>query len=203
MAKLILDLGSGNTCKNSEAYACRMIEQVAKIDTKKHEIIFKFQLFLDAPPNISLDRKVFKYAYDFAKESGYKVTASVFDKDSLSFLLDFDVPFIKIACRDDLYDLMGDIPRRVPIYASYEGGLINVLWGSNLTWLYCVPEYPAPAWKYLNVPATKISDHSVGWEVYHTLKPKIIEKHFILERDPGNPDSGPFACDIDQLKEIV
>ncbi len=40
-----------------------------------------------------------------------KLTASVFDLNSLKFLLKFDVPFIKVSCNKDKYNLVDHIPR--------------------------------------------------------------------------------------------
>jgi sialic acid synthase SpsE len=204
MVRLILDLGSGNSLKNSEI-ACAMIKSVADIDTHKHEIIFKAQLFQYVPPNIPLDIEVFQEAKDYAHSLGYKMTASVFDKFSLDCLLAWDdLPFIKIACQEKLYELVGDIPRRIPVYASYGLGQATCDWEYNTTWLYCVSKYPAPKDTYLQLPkGANISDHTEGWEVFNTIKPKIIEKHIVLERDSFNPDAGSFACTPDQLKEIM
>ena len=42
-----------------------------------------------------------------------------------------------------------------------------------------------------------------GLNLWYEQKPAIWEKHFCLERDSGNPDSGPFAVTPNQLKEIL
>jgi sialic acid synthase SpsE len=205
MAKVILDLGSGNSCHNDVTYVCKMIDAIKAVDSKKHDIVLKWQLFESAPPNIPLDLEVFDEAMDYAHSQGYKSTASVFDKLSLECLLAFDdLPFIKIACQEKLYSLVGDIPRRIPVYASYGLGQATCDWAYNVTWLYCVSKYPAPKDTYLQLPkGANISDHTEGWEVFNTIKPKIIEKHIVLERDPFNPDAGPFACTSETLSEIM
>jgi sialic acid synthase SpsE len=202
--EIILDFGSGNTCKNNTAYVKMMIDSLAEVDTHKHNVVIKWQLFNNAPPNVPLLPLVFDYAYNYAERKGYKTTASVFGEMSLRLLLQFDIPFVKIACRPDLYYLMGKVPRETPVYASYDGEqAVNLLWNTNTRWMFCVPEYPAPAGKYLMLPSSYISDHSVGLTVYKTILPKIWEKHYVLERDAGNPDGGAFAITPLELSEIL
>jgi len=198
---IILDMGSGNTCRNDKSIVRRMIESVAQFDTDL-EVILKWQLFRDAPPNIPLDRECFKFAYDLAWKLGYPTTSSVFDLDSLRYLMGFDVPFVKIACRPDLYELAKYSTR--PVYLSSAISGFNIF---NTVTLACIRQYPATLWDYelSFTPAEldHVSDHTIGWELYHKYKPSIIEKHFVHERDPANPDAGPFAVTPEQLAEVL
>lgn len=202
MAIIILDVGSGNSLPEISV-ARDVVDAIASADTHRHEVILKAQLFTDAPPNKPLNLLLFANLFNYAKSKGYKVTASVFDKPSLEALLTFDPCFVKIACRPELYWLMGEVPRRIPIYCSYDGSPLSVEWGSNVTWLFCIPEYPARKEHYLNVGPSKISDHTVGLEVFNILKPRIWEKHFILDHRSDNPDAGDFAITPSDLKEIL
>ena len=168
--KLILDLGSGNSCRNDTAIVKDTIDAITDVKTDKHEIILKWQLFESAPPNIPLDRDVFDYAYDYAYGL-YKTTASVFDKSSLAFLQGYDTPFIKIACRQDLYYLADS---EDDFYVSItEGTYILKKW--NIKYMYCIPKYPADISDYEKMFDTKwlgeaISDHTVGWDLYNKYK---------------------------------
>jgi hypothetical protein len=207
MSQIILDLGSGNTCRNSVDYAEKMIDTVAAIDSHKHEIIFKWQLFLNEPPNIPLDHLVFARAYKHAKALGYKTTSSVFDKPSLDFLLNFDIPFVKIACRPSTYWLIGEVPRKIPVYVSCdirEEELPDFGEnGGNWTMLSCVPKYPASLEDYRGYHPW-VSDHVEGlalWRDYPEWR--AWEKHFILEDDPTNPDAAGHAIKPDLLKEVI
>ena len=205
--QLILDIGSGNSLPDNET-AIKLIDEIVKRDTKKHEVIFKTQLFKSAPPNKPLKHDVFLAAWSYGSDLGYHVTSSVFDIESLKFLLEWDLPgwrlpFIKIACRPDKYWLIGEVPRRVPVYASWNGEVDLPIWGSNIIIMTCVPEYPAPADKYYEGCHTNISDHTVGWELFHKYDPDILEKHICLERSADNPDSGPFAVVPADLEEIL
>jgi hypothetical protein len=114
-----------------------------------------------------------------------------------------DIPFLKIACRPKLYDLMGWVPRRIPIYCSVEDWNHTCEWNFNIVWLFCVPEYPASATKYLKTGYKSISDHSIGLKVYNAIKPKIWECHYVLEHDENNPDAGAFAKTPKDLEAVL
>ena len=208
--EIILDLGSGNTCRNDIGYGKRMIDEVAAIDTRKHKVIFKMQLFRDQPPNEHLARNVFANMYAHAKQLGYQMTASVFDTESLKFLLTFkDLPFIKIACRPELYWLIGEMPRNIPVYASMSfDTIIDFPWNNGIS-LFCIPKYPAPFEdydKYLSESEMcAVSDHSPGLELFKKYQDtlSIWEKHLVLEHDDKNPDGGVFAVTPEELSEIL
>ena len=206
--QLILDIGSGNTLKDAKT-AIKLIDEVAKRDTKKHEVIFKTQLFASAPPNVPLNRSVFAGAWNYAKNKGYHLTSSVFDKASLTFLLRYDdddwrLPFIKIACRPDLYWLIGEIPRRVPVFCSVRGKSPDY----DVDTMYCVSEYPANVRSYdyaWQVGCAFISDHTEGLGMFkdNYLDTMAWEKHLCLEHTPDNPDAGAFAIVPSDLEGIL
>ena len=190
---IILDFGSGNTCKNDLNYVEKMIDELVKVDTGKHEVVIKWQLFKDAPPNTPLDPKVFEFAYNCAEIYGYRTTASVFDEKSLEYLMLFDVPFVKIANRPDLYYLAGKA-------AGF--GVPALVSGRDL---FCVSEYPATVEQYEKLglfPKCKISDHTTDFMLYNKYKPSVYECHYKLDDSTGL-DAGPFARTPEQLKEIL
>lgn len=206
--KLVLDVGSGASLPDADT-ACRFVDAIKAVDSGAHEIVLKAQLFKAAPPNTPLAWPTFRTLYDYGKERGYQVTASVFDAESLMYLLTFDVPFVKIACRPSLYWLAGEVPRKVPVWVSVERDPRDR--EENGEWLACVPKYPATDLDYrLEFPedAQCVSDHTVGWDMLNdwcTVKmmgPRIWEKHFILPTTKG-PDVGPWAVTPEQLKEIM
>jgi sialic acid synthase SpsE len=203
MSQIILDMGSGNTCRNSIDCAKRMIDAVVSLDSKKHEVLFKWQLEnVDPPGQKKLDPEVFRAAYQYAESKGYQTTSSVFDKESLMFLYQFRVPFIKIACQPKLYKPIGGlIPRMIPVYMSANPKEEHPIYPPAVI-LCCIPEYPA---KLSDYPPGRqaYSDHTPGLELWNYYHPPIWEKHFVLERTKGNPDSGVFAITPDQLKEVI
>jgi sialic acid synthase SpsE len=203
----IADLGSGNTCKNDLGYAKRMIDELAKVD-KNRKITLKWQLFKEAGDNIPLKHDIFHMCYNYAKEKyGYKTTASVFDKESLDFLINYyEVPFVKIANRPDLYWLIREIPRKIPVIVSWNNNIVSYCGMGDV--LCCVSNYPAKIEDYENdfnevELEYGISDHTTNWDLYNKYKPQIYECHFVLEHDKNNPDGGLFSRTPNMIKEIL
>ena len=214
---IILDFGSGNTCKNDPDYILRMIDELDAVDSRKHEVIIKWQLFeRSIGENRVLQSWAFSHAYNYAATKGYKTTASVFDKEALKFLLGFDIPFVKLANRPDLYWLAEEVPRRIPVYISYSD-LNYIDWNFyryNIFPLLCVSEYPTTMEKYVETFSGDynmrylmgygcgISDHTTDFTLYHKYKPSIYECHYKLADSTG-PDSGDFARTPEQISEIL
>jgi sialic acid synthase SpsE len=220
MSQLILDLSSGNTCLNDKTIVKQMIDAIKDIDTGKHEIILKWQLALDDGINIPLDHDVFGFAYEYAERLGYKTTSSVADLESLKFLLQYDVPFVKIPNDRKLDWLAGYIPRGMKIYISY--GTCEEYFkvrmgeiGYNMMPLACISKYPATIeeydkefyWQLIALSGIEngvcISDHTAGLDLYKKYKPAIWEKHFVLEHDSNNLDGGLFAITPSMLQEVL
>jgi sialic acid synthase SpsE len=206
MSTIILDFGSGNTSKNDKSYIKRMYDELKTVDTGKREIIVKWQLFENWYGNVPLSHESFDYAYDYGKSLGYKVTSSVFDKESLNFLLGFDPCFVKIANRKNLYWLIGQIPRKITVIASCNN--INQVFDfeENVIPMVCVSEYPALIEKYDEIPniacTRAISDHTTNWDLFNKYQPDILEIHYKLEDSVGL-DAGDFARTPAILSEIL
>jgi len=199
---LILDMGSANTCKNDKRIIERMIREVGEVASDRHEVILKWQLFYNAPPNIPLTFESFRYAYTLADHLCFETTASVFDIESMRFLMGFRVPFVKIANRPDLYHLAKH--STVPVYLSSALSGFNI---PNTLTLACISKYPATLEDYeLSFNAEDmhhVSDHTAGWGLYRKWYPSILEKHFVHERSDSNPDAGPFAVTPKELAEVM
>lgn len=79
-------------------------------------------------------------------------------------------------------------------------------WWKRLTFLDCVSEYPAdPADFNLTRGMTGISDHSLGHSITWAavaLGAYVVERHFILSRAMGGPDSG-FSLEPDEFAHMV
>jgi len=145
-------------------------------------------------------------AYHYAKDKGYKTTSSVFDKQSLDFLLKYDIPFVKIPCKRpgrDVSLLIREIPRKYDVIKS-----IDNCWNyeETETNLLCVSKYPATIKEYDDLRPSwyeGISDHTIGWELYNKYKPRIYECHYVLEHDENNPDGGAWARTPESLALIL
>ena len=162
-----------------------------------------------------------------AEDLGLIVFSSPFDKTSVDFLEEMDVPAYKIAS----YEIT-DIPlieyvasKGKPIIIStgiasledIEFAIKTCLDAGNdqIAILKCTSSYPSPFDEInLNViPALEekfnvvvgLSDHTMGSEVAIAgvvLGAKIVEKHFILDRNLGGPDS-EFSMEPQEFKQMV
>jgi len=206
LTQIILDY-SANTFKNDKKLIKRGIDEIKKIDSGKHEIIFKAQLFIKAGDNIPCTHESFEYLYEYGNSQGYKVTASVFDKESLDYLLRFNVPFVKIANRSDLYWLAGEIKRKTPVYVSIKSPVMSDRPKLCDVVMACVSQYPATIEQYKDsfggaIWWPNISDHTENWDLYNLAKPSVYECHYKLNDSTGL-DAGSFSRTPEQLKEIL
>jgi len=201
---IILDCGSGETCRNDEKIVKKMIDSLDSVDTRKNHVVIKWQLFEYFPSLIPLDCDVYKYAYDYAKSLRYETTASVFDKRSLDILMRLKVPFVKLANIPKLKSLIGEIPRKVEVIRSISNPE-EMDFNYHVYYLKCIRKYPARAEDYEKDDIGKysgISDHTEDFELYKKYSPGIYETHFKLEDSIG-ADSGPWAKTPEQLREIL
>jgi len=216
MSEIIIDMGSGNTCRNDKNIVKRMIDGLAAVNSGKHHVYIKWQLFSSVPPTsppdiLPLERDVFDYAYRYAAELHYETSASFFDDRSLAFLLEYETPFIKLACREHLYAYIAKVPEKmrlvvsIPSVARMEA--LSEEWEErDINFLCCVPEYPAVQhyyeqrfWGNLSVG---ISDHSHNLFLFKEWQPWVYERHMKLEDSTGY-DAGAYASTPEELKEIL
>lgn len=216
MGLIILDCGSGNTCNNDIKEARRMIDAIKDIDTKKHEIVIKWQMWAENNPqgnNKILDFSTYIHIAQYCGELGYQCTASVFDKQSLCNVRLVNYPkYIKIACRKSLYPLIGEIERKITVLVSVDNedayrGYYQEYSDTRMKKLFCVPKYPATIDDYLKlsdfVHMANISDHTKDLELYKKWKPEIYECHFALPGQTGLDVECGICKTPDMLKEIL
>ena len=162
-----------------------------------------------------------------AEDLGLIVFSSPFDKTSVDFLEDIDVPAYKIASFE-----ITDIPlieyvasKGKPIIistgiASFEDIELAIktcldVGNDQIALLKCTSSYPAqleeinlntiPDIKNKFIVIVGLSDHTLGGEVSTAaiaLGAKIIEKHFILDRNMGGPDC-EFSMEPNEFKRMV
>lgn len=208
---IILDFGSGETCKNNLQQVHRMIHELCIIDNRRFEVIIKWQLFESWGELTPLHHGIFAEAYEFARSLGYMTTASVFDSSSLRFLRTFRVPFVKIACLPALYPLAEDAQgvgywpdSLVMSYGNPEH--FREVMKLTTQGLACVREYPASPTVYENVHSGLLhyglSDHTTDFRLVKKYKPALWERHFCLDDQTG-PDTGPFAVRPGELRKLM
>lgn len=210
---IILDFGSGMTCRNDRQTINKMIEELAKVDPDR-KCVVKFQLWSKGtePQCLQLEWDKFAWAFDVGSKYGFRVTASVFDKPSLDFLLGYDVPFIKLANRPYLRHLARYVPRGIPIVYSVESDgdyceLADSGIGETDEVMLCVSQYPAPNDEYEEVRGgldlkEGVSDHTIGLDLWRKYHPTVWEKHFKLP-DQRGPDCGPWCITPSELVEVL
>lgn len=164
---------------------------------------------------------------DHAKSMGLDWLSTPFDFKAVDYLEDLNIPAYKIASLE-----ITDIPlieyiasKAKPIIIST--GVANIedidlaigacrkAGNEQISLLKCTSQYPAPveAANLITIPDMKkrfgvkigLSDHSFGSivpVVATSLGAEIIEKHFILDRSQGGPDSA-FSMEPDEFSQMV
>ena len=164
--------------------------------------------------------------FDFARQIGIQIFSTPFDKSAVDLLEELNTPLYKIASLES-----GDIPliryiakTQKPIIASTGAStlseiddLVNAVLSEgnkNLTLLLCTSAYPTPIDQVhlmridllkerYNLPVG-LSDHTLGNTASLAAVAKgasIIERHFILDRKQGGPDSA-FSLEPEELAAL-
>lgn len=162
-----------------------------------------------------------------AREEGLKCFSTPFDKTAVDLLESLDNPFYKIASFE-----ITDIPlieyaasKGKPMIIStgiatdkdiqLAVDTCRVVGNNDITLLKCTSSYPAPIEEanLLMIPdlakrfgvKSGLSDHTMGSIapiVATTLGATLIEKHFIIDRSIGGPDSS-FSMNESEFTEMV
>lgn len=168
-----------------------------------------------------------KELFDYANEVGIDIFSTPFDKTAVDFLENLNVKMYKIASFE-----INDIPlieyvasKNKPIIISTGVGTkeeieeaVNAckrMGNNKITLLQCTSQYPAKLEdanllmipdlaKRFNV-ISGLSDHTEGNLVAIAavaLGARVIEKHFILDKNIGGPDSS-FSMEPKEFKEMI
>ena len=165
--------------------------------------------------------------FDYAKEIGIPIFSTPFDKTAVDFLEDLNNPIMKIAS----FELV-DIPlieyaasKGRPMIMSTGIATLDEIQdavdacrkaGNNdITLLKCTSSYPAPLSEanLMTIPdmakrfdcKVGLSDHTIGDVGACTavaLGASVIEKHFIIDRSIGGPDSA-FSMNKEEFTQMV
>lgn len=162
-----------------------------------------------------------------AEDLGLIFFSTPFDKTAVDFLEELKVPFYKVASFE-----ITDIPLIEYIASKGKPVIISTgiatlsdieeainacrrVGNNQITLLKCTSSYPAPIKEsnLLTIPNMRetfgvdvgLSDHTMGSSVAIaavSLGAKVIEKHFILDRKLGGPDSA-FSMEPDEFAFMV
>lgn len=168
-----------------------------------------------------------KELYHVAQEEGLVCFSTPFDKSAVDFLEQLHNPIYKIASFE-----ITDIPlieyvasKGKPIILSSGIAMVSDIElalsacrqqaNEDITLLKCTSAYPAPVEdaNLLTIPDMKerfgipvgLSDHTIGSDVAIAavvLGAQIIEKHFIIDRSIGGPDSA-FSMNEEEFAAMV
>jgi pseudaminic acid synthase len=185
------------------------------------------QFLYDLYKKASLPWEWHKKLFEVAKEEGIVCFSSPFDFTAVNLLEELDCPIYKIASFE-----ITDIPlieyvasKGKPIIIST--GIADIAdielaietckksGNNDITILKCTSSYPADPedTNLLTIPDIKkrfdvkvgLSDHTLGIEapiIAVSLGAKVIEKHFILDKNIGGPDAH-FSLDENEFKQMV
>jgi pseudaminic acid synthase len=184
---------------------------------------FLYQLYEDAYMPWEWQPKIKR----LAEKLGLIVFSSPFDKTAVDFLEKMDIPAYKIASFEitdiPLIEIVASTGKPVIIstgiakLCDIELALETCKKEGNdqIALLKCTSSYPAPL-EEMNINTITnlkqtfnkivgLSDHTLGNSVSIAsvaLGAKIIEKHFILDRNLGGPDAN-FSSEPDEFKSMV
>ena len=193
--------------------------------SKEHELWGGVSLF-DLYKEAHTPWEWHEYLFDFARQIGIQIFSTPFDKSAVDLLEELNTPLYKIASLES-----GDTPlikyiakTQKPIIASTGAStlseiddLVNAVLSEgnkNLTLLLCTSAYPTPIDQVhlmridllkerYNLPVG-LSDHTLGNTSSLAAVAKgasIIERHFILDRKQGGPDSA-FSLEPAELAAL-
>ncbi len=202
------------------------------IDSKNDDFIIKGSIwdgetFYDLYKKAFTPWEWHKKLFEVAKEEGLICFSTPFDFTAVDFLETLNVPAYKIASFE-----ITDIPLIEYVASKGKPVIISTgiaemkdielaiqackKYGNNdIALLKCTSSYPAPI-EEANLSMIKdlanrynlisgLSDHTLGSlspVIATALGAKIIEKHFILNKSLGGPDSS-FSMDENEFKEMV
>tara|TARA_B100000282_G_scaffold215829_1_gene159801 strand:+ start:9796 stop:12186 length:2391 start_codon:yes stop_codon:yes gene_type:complete len=176
---------------------------------------------------LSLNEKLFKEIFRYAKKKGIEIFSTPFDEKNVDFLIKLGVNFFKTASVDlvnlPLIEKIGKTGK--PLILSTGMGTLSLVedavekfrstGNKNLILLHCLSSYPANE-KEMNLKAIQtlknnfnipvgLSDHFPGLEISYIslgLGANIIERHFTLNKSYEGPDH-ILSSEPDEFKQLV
>ncbi len=168
-----------------------------------------------------------KELFSYAREIGIDIFSSPFDKTAVDFLEQFNPSAYKIASFEitDHELIQYTASKGKPIIISTGIATIDEIQdavdicrntgNNNIILLKCTSSYPAPLEdaNLLTIPnlaqtfnvTSGFSDHTLGNTapvVAVTLGAKVVEKHFILDKEIGGADAS-FSLDKDEFSQMI
>jgi N-acetylneuraminate synthase len=187
--------------------------------------IFGRMSYIDYKHRIEFGQKEYNMIDNESRRIGIKWTASVWDIDSLKFIMKYDVPFIKIpsACITDL-DLLREVAKtnqKVIISTGMSTQeeidiAVLILQEKELGILQCNSSYPSlpeeADMRYITTLKTMYPQHTIGYSghgktciesiVAASLGAEIIEHHITLDKNMQGSDHNS-SLDEREMRTLV
>lgn len=197
-----------------------------KLKNTTKDSIFGVMNYLEYKKRIEFDKSVYDKIDKYCKEINMPWTASIWDKDSLEFIMQYDVPFIKIpsALLTDI-DLLKEVNKyKKPVIISngmsYETDVmaaVDILKDCPLSILCCNSTYPTTNYEEMELslipiykqryPFAKIgySGHELGILpsiVAYSMGAEIIERHITLDKNMKGADH-KASLEPNEMEELI
>ena len=166
--------------------------------------------YLDYKYKVEFGKEEYDEIDRYCKERGIEWSASPWDMDSLEFLNQYDIPYIKIPSamltNDKLLIATKNTGKKIILSTGMSTEIeishaVNILRGSNYSLLHCNSTYPAPL-EDLNLSTIKTLKDKFNCEVGYSghefrlgtsvaaiyLGATIIERHITLDRTMWGTD---------------
>lgn len=205
----------------------KLITKSVKMADYQQNNVGKSESQYDMLKRLELSQDEFRDVKKYCDDIGILFSSTADEKDSLDFLIEVGIPFIKIGSGD-----IGNIPflrymgsKGLPIIlstgmsslADVDLSLQALRQGGakDITILHCTTNYPCP-YDEVNLRAMNTlheafhipvgySDHTIGTEVSVSavaLGARVIEKHFTLDRNMEGPDH-VASTEPEEFKHMV
>jgi N-acetylneuraminate synthase len=181
--------------------------------------------YMEYKKKIEFGKEQYDEIAAYCKSKSIRWTASVWDINSLNFLLNYDIPFIKIpsACVTDIDLLKAAKESKLPIIMSTGMSTIDEIRAAvsifekdyPLTLLYCKSSYPTPD-SELNLNGMLTLKKEFGFKVGFSghedgvtqtlsaviLGAEVIERHITLNKRSWGTDQ-TISMDPGELRNII
>ena len=190
--------------------------------------VFGEMSYIDYKHKMEFGKQEYDEIDAYCKEIGIPWTASIWDIDSLNFLLQYDIPFIKIpsavATHWELLELVNNTQKPVVISNGMTtedefNKAINILKDCEVTILICNSSYPAKLnelnLRYMNVLKHKYPECKIGFSgheldnmgtiVAASMGAEVIERHVTLDHSMKGTDhtSSLEIKDLGSIRELL
>lgn len=189
------------------------------------DTIFGRMTYREYKNKLEFEKQEYNIIDYHCRKLGISWTASIWDVDSLEFLMGYEIPFIKIPSARTLdYDLLDAVNRyRKPVIISMGATTeeemkcaLQHLHSCEVSILHCNASYPAREQElnlsYIQRLKWLFSENRIGYSGHEegyfptlmakTLGAEIIERHITLDKSmPGSDQKASLS--IEELKELI